>query len=291
MSRRIVGYEGEGKHRRPIYSDPLAVDLSINPPGPVERRVTTDAEREGFAPRIQGAGLVRLPRRAASVAAAPPAPRPAVTDAERMQASRMRGAARHVEVVTGRKPASPALEEPVMSEPITAPEPAGDLPWITPELRLPCDGCAHVPVCALRVTLEPLAFRVSTIAEIDPALHLVAAIDVACDHRLPIHGGVTIGEQARIRDRATEPTPAARIAAFAAEQAERAPEAGGGSGVDSALSASDARRPGGGQRRRPDGGRGDRDQGDLVDRNDGSPPEAPRPDRGRTGRRGEEALT
>ena len=58
MSRRIVRYEGEGKHRRPVYDEGLdPVALPVIPPGIVERRVATDAEREGFAPRIPSAGL------------------------------------------------------------------------------------------------------------------------------------------------------------------------------------------------------------------------------------------
>lgn len=63
MSRRVVAYEGVGRHRRPVFSDPLTVALPSNPPGPVQRRQASAEERAGFAPRITSPGLSVAPRR------------------------------------------------------------------------------------------------------------------------------------------------------------------------------------------------------------------------------------
>jgi hypothetical protein len=41
MSRRVIRYEGEGRHRRPVFDEPLEADLGGNPPGAIERRPTS----------------------------------------------------------------------------------------------------------------------------------------------------------------------------------------------------------------------------------------------------------
>jgi hypothetical protein len=127
MSRRIVRYEGEGRHRRPVYDEPLAADLSIHPPAPIERRLASDAERSGFAPRIPANRLTVAARphlTERSIAAPAPIPRAGrLGAAEHLRQSRLRGTARHVEVITARRPPAPPLvtpKEPVMEDPAPA---------------------------------------------------------------------------------------------------------------------------------------------------------------------------
>lgn len=121
MSRRIVGYEGEGRHRRPVYEDlgparagdvgglaaagrlsALDIRGTDRPEGagPVERRLVTDAER-----------------------AARRDDRPAIDPAARLQQSRLNGAARTSAIHAARRAERAPQEEPAMvEEPRTEPD-------------------------------------------------------------------------------------------------------------------------------------------------------------------------
>jgi DNA-binding CsgD family transcriptional regulator len=111
VSRRIVGYEGEGKHRRPIYADegpasaaassPMAMHTRLVLPGreigaptggagPVERRQITEAERDA---RQDG--------------------RPALNSPEHLQQSRLNGAARTSAIHAARRASQAPEEEPM----------------------------------------------------------------------------------------------------------------------------------------------------------------------------------
>jgi len=81
-----------------------------------------------------------------------------------------------------------AKEPPVSSStPLPTVQEADDRPWTTPELVLPCDGCVHVPVCAIRLSFDPLAFRLVTVEDLwEEGLHVRATVDLECDHRLEL---------------------------------------------------------------------------------------------------------
>ena len=202
MSRRCIGYEGEGKARRPIYEDQgpangrgasdsgramvarlsdlttASLSPSAGAAAVVERRMATEAQRAHW----------RTPAAAESPIAPVAVRRPALDSPEHLQASRMRGAARHVEVITARRPTpAPPPEEPVMdAEPApAAPEPEDPVdPFATAlwavrdaadeaaeawSLRIEAEGRWRAAEAALRASVEALAapVRPDVLAAID----------------------------------------------------------------------------------------------------------------------------
>lgn len=135
MSRQVVGYEGEGKHRRPLYRDlgPASGSVVRTGAAAVIDRLsasTASALREvgakapvGGAGRVERSQATAAQREAWATAEARPRyltehslARPAagaITNAERMQASRMRGAFRHVEVAAAARPVTPEPPEEI----------------------------------------------------------------------------------------------------------------------------------------------------------------------------------
>lgn len=143
MSARVIGYEGEGRARRPVFADegPASGRGRGGTPGDhaevarlaqadasklvevggrmpsggastIERRMVTEAERGRWRQRDEA------PSPIARVTVA----RPALGSPEHIQASRMRGAARHVQVMAERRSAPTATEEePPVSADIAPP--------------------------------------------------------------------------------------------------------------------------------------------------------------------------
>lgn len=131
-------------------------------------------------------GALATPARLASMQA----------DAERMQASRQRGAERHVEVVAARrtKPEpSPVIEEEDVE--------LGDMTVkLLPTLALPCEPCAHRFVCSIRARIDkPDRWSIPAFAyDLEPGIHAGVRITLDCDHFLPEAGSPS---------RLVEPTP------------------------------------------------------------------------------------
>lgn len=145
MSRHVVGYEGVGKSRRPIYADEGPASSAVHDPVAAIGVLSATQVKGSLAPTA-GAGQVEISRvevdeaTRAQARAARTTVRPRggsggtqiVRPGDQIQASRMNGAARHVEVIAARKPAvdhpwgparnyhakpQPATEEESVSEP------------------------------------------------------------------------------------------------------------------------------------------------------------------------------
>ncbi len=103
MSQRVVGYEGEGRHRKPIYAPEGPATASASSPMAMLGRLALP----GMSSPTGGAGPIERRFVAAAVSEARQADRPALNSPEHVQQSRLNGARRHVEVLAERR----ALEE------------------------------------------------------------------------------------------------------------------------------------------------------------------------------------
>lgn len=162
VSQRVVRYEGEGKTRRPVYLDE----------GPASATVARQLGEgktgllDGLPQReLGGAGAIERTylseaERTERVVAKPLGP----TNAERMQASRQRGAERHVEVVAAAKPVAFDLTRP--QHPPFAPSPAiEEEPAMEPRTHIP----KTIPEHSLVVLAEMVATAITRRVELDEA--------------------------------------------------------------------------------------------------------------------------
>ncbi len=163
MARRCIGYEGDGRRRRPIWRDegpasargesPIVTGapqlfgngsslLPTGGAGPVERRRATPAE---LASRL----VEELP--------SPIAPRPRPTPIERESAT----------VSIASPPPPSALAMP---------------PWPA-QFDLPCAGCLHAAVCSIKPRLEDWSLG-GGLESPDPAVTVSVVVRLDCSHRL-----------------------------------------------------------------------------------------------------------
>lgn len=193
-----------GRGEKAVYE----VGLAGEPPGPVERRQATTAERAAWAAAPTPSPLERHSRAFNT------------SEAERRTAAHRGGEAnrqrrlteaQHAAFGVGNDPQPPTplitvIDPPVMpqAEPeeetvMSAPASESSLP-VVPGLELvaPCPSCLHEPVCGIRAQLDPEAFRVFTVEELDAALSLRPRIDVDCSHFLPGPAPAIVEEARRL---------------------------------------------------------------------------------------------
>jgi hypothetical protein len=167
MSRRCVGYTGEGRARQPVYVDegPSAANSSdgIASLGRLsaltEDQLTTDAALERAA-AAEAHGR-RSPAEWGRQPATRNATRPALGSPDHLQQSRLDGARRHVEVVAARRPPPPD-EEPVMATEPAAPttsdlDPDGPLMALATASHEAADARAQYEAAEYRWTEARLA--------------------------------------------------------------------------------------------------------------------------------------
>jgi hypothetical protein len=199
VSKRVVRYEG----RHPVHADEGGSSAASNDPmaaygrlsvagfrgdvaetptggaGPIERRKATPEELA--AARAREAKPTHLVAVGGGIAR----PAPVTTNAALTQQSRQRGAEANRARIAASRP-SPVQEEPVSEAEQDIPGIIPDeLPFQTPELITPCSSCVHEPVCAIRMTLDPLAFRLVTVEDLDEALTVrTPNVVIDCRHYL-----------------------------------------------------------------------------------------------------------
>jgi len=148
--------------------------LAVNPPGPVERVVEPSAVARTAPVRPQkGATLAESRARGAKAAGFVKGVKKRTPEQrERMrQAQLARYAAKRSQDTP---PLAAALSNGAPNIPPTIPGTDARA------VAIPCGGCAHAPVCAIK----PIAEAVEPPASNHPALHLTVA--VSCDHFLAV---------------------------------------------------------------------------------------------------------